>query len=47
MTRAVHLMYFFMHNFLADMKNNDLSEDHVAGSLEANNRTEDHLQGIR
>lgn len=47
MTRAVHLMYFFMHNFLADMKNNVLSEDHMAGSLEANNRLEDLLPGIR
>lgn len=31
---------------LADMKNNDLSEDHMAESLEANNRSEDLLPAV-
>lgn len=47
MTGDALLIYFFMYMFLVDMKDNGLAEDHVAGSLEAYNRSEDLLPGIR
>lgn len=48
MSRDVYITsHAVMHNFLADTKTNDMSEDQVLGSLETNNRSEDLLPGIR